>query len=448
MNQLKQFPYHDILVLGLAKSGTAACEILTRNGCIVKANDLNAKSDDPAIIQLKKLGVEVVTGEHPLSLLEGIDVIVKNPGIPYENELIKEALNQKIPVITEIELVQYLTNNQIIGITGSNGKTTTTTLINEMLTNSNQPNKIAGNIGKVAAEVATTLEENETMVVELSSFQLMGTETFHPKIAVLLNLFEAHLDYHHTFENYQHAKAQIFANQDENDFIIYNADDADVNEMVQTAKSMKIPFSTKQQLTNGAWCDDTHIYFKDKKIIELSEIALVGKHNLENILASVAACLLAGGTIQGIKDVLTTFTGVKHRLQFIKNHHNRLFYNDSKATNILATTKAISAFNHPIILLAGGLDRGNGFDELAPYLQSVKALIVFGETAKKLEAIGKQVGIETIIHVETMEQAVANAYEHSKEHDVILLSPACASWDQYRTFEERGDMFIKAVHTL
>ncbi|MFB1051932.1 UDP-N-acetylmuramoyl-L-alanine--D-glutamate ligase [Paraliobacillus sp. JSM ZJ581] len=448
MNQLISFPYQHVLVLGLAKSGTAACEILADNGCLVKANDLNAQLDDPSIIRLKKLGIEVVTGGHPLSLLENIDVIVKNPGIPYENMLVKEALNRNIPVITEIELVQYLTRNQIIGITGSNGKTTTTTLIHEMLTNSQQANKIAGNIGMVAAEVASTLKNKETLVVELSSFQLMGTTTFQPKIAVLLNLFQAHLDYHHTFENYQYAKAQIFSNQDKNDFIIYNADDVNVVEVVQTAKSTRIPFSTKQYLPNGAWCDESYIYFKDQAIIARSEIRLVGKHNLENILASIASCLLAGGTVEGIKQVLTTFTGVKHRLQYIRNYNERLFYNDSKATNIVATSKAISSFNHPVVLLAGGLDRGNSFDELIPYLHAVKTLIVFGETANKIEEAGKKAGINSIIHVETMQQAVEKAYAHSNERDVILLSPACASWDQYRTFEERGDMFVKAVHTL
>ncbi|CQR47791.1 UDP-N-acetylmuramoylalanine--D-glutamate ligase [Paraliobacillus sp. PM-2] len=448
MNKLEQFPYHRVLVLGLAKSGTAACEILASNGCSVKANDLKAQSDDPSIVYLQQLGVEVVTGGHPLSLLENIDVMVKNPGIPYENELIKEAIQRDIPIITEIELVQYTTNNQIIGITGSNGKTTTTTLVHEMLTNSQKPNEIAGNIGRVAAEVASTLNEEETMVVELSSFQLMGTKTFCPKISVLLNLFQAHLDYHHTFENYKNAKAQIFANQDKNDFLVYNADDTDVVELVDSANSTKVPFSIKKKLTNGAWCDEVYIYFKEDPIIKRSEIVLVGKHNLENILAAVAACMIAGGTIQGIQQVLTTFTGVKHRLQYVRNYNERLFYNDSKATNILATTKALASFDRPVVLLAGGLDRGNSFDELIPFFHSVKALILFGETAKKIESSGKKAGVKTIIHVETMEQAVEKAYQQSDEYDVILLSPACASWDQYRTFEERGDMFTKAVHTL
>ncbi len=372
MNDLTGFPYSNVLVLGLAKSGTAACEILVKNGLAVKANDLKAQPSDSNVLQLQHLGVEVVTGEHPLSLLEAIDVIIKNPGITYENELLTEAIRRNIPIITEIELINYLSSNQVIGITGSNGKTTTTTLVNKMLTSSKLPNQIAGNIGTVASKIAASLQENETMVVELSSFQLLGTVTFRPKIAVLLNLFQAHLDYHHTFENYINAKAQIFANQQSTDYLVYNADDQDVVQLTDGSEAIKVPFSTTKQLTNGAWCDEVHIYFKEESIMRIDEIALVGKHNLENILAAVASCMLAGGTITGIKQVLTTFAGVKHRLEYIRTYKGRLFYNDSKATNILATSKALSAFKRPIVLLAGGLDRGNSFDELIPFMRHVK----------------------------------------------------------------------------
>ncbi|WP_117160885.1 UDP-N-acetylmuramoyl-L-alanine--D-glutamate ligase [Paraliobacillus sp. X-1268] len=450
MNKLKNFPYQNVLVLGLAKSGTAACKVLVKNGCTVRANDLKVKeTSDPVIAELNKLGIEVTTGSHPLKLLDEIDVVVKNPGIPYENELLIEAEVKGIPIITEIELIHYLITAPYIGITGSNGKTTTTTLIHEMLEKSNKRSKLAGNIGKVAVEIAENLKEEETMVVELSSFQLMGTQEFQPHIAVMLNLFQAHLDYHKTFHNYKDAKARIFANQTEKDYFVYNAEDGEIATLIDHVVATKVPFSIHEKgLTNGAWCDETYVYFRDKRIIAKENIRLVGDHNLENVLAAVAASMLSGATKEGINEVLTTFPGVKHRTQYVEQINGRLFYNDSKATNILATSKALDSFEQPVILLAGGLDRGNDFDALIPYLTNVKAMILFGETAIKLNETGQQAGIEDIVFADNMAQAVDLAFELSDEKDIILLSPACASWDQYRTFEERGDMFIEAVHTL
>src|SRR5690625_2762689 len=283
--------------------------------------------------------------------------------------------------------------------------------------------------------------------MELSSFQLMGTNKFRPDIAVLLNIYEAHLDYHQTMDNYREAKYNIFKNQSAEDYLVYNAGDPIISEAVLTANAMLIPFSVKRPLREGAWLDEEWIYFREEKILNRGEIVLVGEHNLENILAAVAAAIISGASQNGIKKVLTTFSGVKHRLQFIRNHHGRLFYNDSKATNILATQKALASFKQPVILLAGGLDRGNEFTDLIPYLTWVKMLVAFGETREKLKQTAESADIEVIM-TENIQQAVEEAYKLSEEGDVILLSPACASWDQYRTFEERGDMFIQAVHTL
>ncbi|MDL4841265.1 UDP-N-acetylmuramoyl-L-alanine--D-glutamate ligase [Aquibacillus rhizosphaerae] len=448
MNQLTNFPYQHVLVLGLAKSGTAAAKLLVRSGKRVRVNDLKATSEDSIVKDLQTKDIEVIVGEHPLTVLDGIDILVKNPGIPYYNIVVQEAQKRGIPIITEVELAGQLVSSSLIGITGSNGKTTTTTLIFEMLKHSDQQVKIAGNIGEVATEVAESLQKEETMVIELSSFQLLGVQKFKPKVSVILNLFEAHLDYHETFENYKNAKANIFMNQTESEYLIYNADDPKVVEMIQFARATKVPFSTELKQEAGAWCDQEFVYFKNEKIIALNEIALVGKHNIENVMAAISAALLKGATKKGISQVLTTFTGVKHRLQFVENINGRLFYNDSKATNILATSKALKSFDQSTILLAGGLDRGNDFDELLPYLKNVKAMVVFGETALKLRDIAYKSGIEKVELVDNVKHAAQKAYQLSNKNDVILLSPACASWDQYRTFEERGDMFINAVHTL
>src|SRR5699024_1593633 len=231
-------------------------------------------------------------------------------------------------------------------------------------------------------------------------------QTFKPKIAVLLNIFEAHLDYHKTFENYRKAKSQIFLNQTEEDYLVYNHDEKNDKEIVKHARSTKIPFSLNEKLSNGACVDSYYVYFNNEKIIERRLIRLVGKHNLENILAAICAAKLGGAKNEGIYEVLTTFSGVKHRLQFVDRIQNRLFYNDSKATNILATQQALSAFNQPIILLAGGLDRGNEFTDLIPYLNHVKAMIVFGQTAEKLAQLGKNAGIEQVVTVDDIEAAV------------------------------------------
>lgn len=414
----------------------------------VRVNDKQLSEKSTIVQDLVGLGAEMVLGSHPLSVLEGIEIVVKNPGISYENPVLVEAMKRKIPIVTEIEIAYQLVPELLIGITGSNGKTTTTTLTTSMLQESNRPVKVAGNIGIVATEAAENLAEQEALVLELSSFQLQGTIAFRPNIAVILNVFQAHLDYHKTLENYKQAKFNIFRNQTEEDFLIYNADDDEIEEQVKTARAKLIPFSTTKKLEEGVWTDGTSVYFLDEKVIDLEKIVLVGNHNLENILAAVAAAKLAGATNEGIERVLTTFTGVKHRLQFVDKVHGRLFYNDSKATNMLATEKALAAFKQPTILLAGGLDRGDDLSELIPHFKHVKGLVSFGETKEKLEKVAEEANVPIILNAENVEEAVKVAYEHSEENDVILLSPACASWDQYRTFEERGDMFIQAVHKL
>ncbi|SHF49510.1 UDP-N-acetylmuramoyl-L-alanine--D-glutamate ligase [Ornithinibacillus halophilus] len=448
MTKILDIPYMNILVLGLAKSGTSAAKLLIENGKKIRINDFSSNEDDPVIKELQDLGAEVILGSHPLSVLDNIELVVKNPGIPYDNPIVDEAINQKIPVITEVELAGRINDGKLIGITGSNGKTTTTTLISEMFAKSNLPVQMAGNIGIVATEVARKVTKDDILVMELSSFQLQGIDTFTPNIAVLLNIVEAHLDYHKTLQNYKEAKFNIFKNQTEADYVVYNADDQHISEAIQKAHSQKVPFSTKKKVSEGAWLDEDSIYFRNEKVVYRKDIVLVGDHNLENILASVCAAKLGGASNRGIQKVLNTFSGVKHRLQYVETINGRVFYNDSKATNVLATQKALAAFNQPTILLAGGLDRGNSYDEMIPYLSSVKAIVAFGETADKIKQTALKAGVSIVELAEDVEQATKIAYSLSEVDDVILLSPASASWDQYRSFEERGDMFIQAVHTI
>ncbi|MEK4178802.1 UDP-N-acetylmuramoyl-L-alanine--D-glutamate ligase [Aeribacillus sp. FSL K6-2848] len=440
----------NVLVLGLAKSGLRAAKLLHKLGARVTVNDMKPYEANDDVKELESLGIKLILGEHPEQLLEehNIDIVVKNPGIPYTNPIVQKAASQNIPVITEVELAYQISEAEIIAITGSNGKTTTTTLIYEMLKADGKQPLLAGNIGNVACEVVQEATKEQIVVMEVSSFQLLGTIHFKPSVAVLLNIFNAHLDYHGTRENYMQAKGKIFSNQDDQSVAVINSDDQDVVRLSELSNGKKIYFSTNKEVSNGAYIQNESIWYDGEKIIDIKDIALVGKHNLENILAAICAVKAKNVGNKAIQKVLASFSGVKHRLQYVGEVSGRKFYNDSKATNILATTKALEAFSSPVVLLAGGLDRGNEFDELIPYLKHVKAVITFGQTAPKIKKAAKKAGIELIEHVDNVEQAVFAAFRISDIGDVILLSPACASWDQYKTFEERGDIFINAVHKL
>ncbi|MCM3065484.1 MULTISPECIES: UDP-N-acetylmuramoyl-L-alanine--D-glutamate ligase [Priestia] len=448
MKTIDGYQNKQVLILGLAKSGLAAAKLVKSLGAKVVVNDQKPYDENDAAQELEAIGIKVICGHHPLELLDGVDVIIKNPGIPYSNPLLQEALKRKLSIITEVELAYQVSEAPFIGITGSNGKTTTTTLIYKMLEEDRKNPLIAGNIGTVACEVAQEAKSENVIVTELSSFQLMGIETFKPKISLFLNLFEAHLDYHGTKEEYAQAKANIFKNQTQDDFAVVNMDDAEVRKVSEGIAAQIVPFSVKEEVKDGAYLLNNQLYFCNEAVMNVKDVVLPGKHNLENILAAIAVVKLLGCSNEAIYRVLTTFAGVKHRVQYVTTINKRKFYNDSKATNILATTVALSAFTQPTILLAGGLDRGNEFDELKPSLEHVKAVITFGETAPKIERVAKEAGIQVVKRVDNVKQAVIEAYDCSEEDDVVLLSPACASWDQFKTFEERGDMFIKSVHKL
>ena len=450
MKNVQMYVDQNVLVLGLAKSGLRAAKLLHKLGARVTVNDMKPYEANDDVKELESLGIKLILGEHPEQLLEehNIDIVVKNPGIPYTNPIVQKAASQNIPIITEVELAYQISEAEIIAITGSNGKTTTTTLIYEMLKADGKQPLLAGNIGNVACEVVQEATKEQIVVMEVSSFQLLGTIHFKPSVAVLLNIFNAHLDYHGTRENYMQAKGKIFSNQDDQSVAVINSDDQDVVRLSELSNGKKIYFSTNKEVSNGAYIKNESIWYDGEKIIDIKDIALVGKHNLENILAAICAVKAKNVGNKAIQKVLASFSGVKHRLQYVGEVSGRKFYNDSKATNILATTKALEAFSSPVVLLAGGLDRGNEFDELIPYFKHVKAVITFGQTAPKIKKAAKKAGIELIEHVDNVEQAVFAAFRISDIGDVILLSPACASWDQYKTFEERGDIFINAVHKL
>ena len=449
----KVFEHKRVLVIGLAKSGVAVAKLLLHQGAIVTVNDRIPLEENPDAKSLIEEGIRVLAGSHPVDLLEEhFDFVVKNPGIPYHNCMVEAAIKKGIPVYTEVEIAYQLLEGLLIGITGSNGKTTTTTLASLMLKESFPEREVyaAGNIGIPLSQLAEQSTKEDIYVSELSSFQLMGIDQFKPKIACIVNIFSAHLDYHGSREEYIKAKLQLTKNQTEDDYLVYNADYPELITLIEGhTKATLVPFSRKTVLEYGACVEGDYICFNGEKVIPVSTIQVPGTQNVENVLAAVAISKLAGASNEGIQKAVQNFRGVKHRTQFIKEVNKRRFYNDSKATNIIATQTALRSFtNQSVILIAGGLDRGNGFDELVPDLKDVSGIVLYGETKGKLQEAAKVAGIPVVEVVNTLEEATKKAYAISKEDDIILLSPACASWDQFKSFEIRGDEFIQVVENL
>ena len=448
MKTISKFANKKVLVLGLAKSGESAARLLDKLGAIVTVNDGKPFEENPAAQSLLEEGIKVVTGGHPLELLdEDFEWMVKNPGIPYNNPMVMRALEKQIPVITEVELAYLISDAPIIGITGSNGKTTTTTMIAEVLTAGGQNGLLSGNIGFPASQVAQDAGKTDTLVMELSSFQLMGIEAFHPEIAVITNLMPTHLDYHGSFEEYVAAKWNIQKNMTASDHVVLNFNQDLAKELAKKTAARVIPFSTQEKV-DGAYLDGDVLTFRGEAIMTASELGVPGSHNVENALATIAVAKLRGIDNQVIKETLAHFGGVKHRLQYVGEINQVKFYNDSKSTNILATQKALSGFdNSKIILIAGGLDRGNEFDELVPDIKGLKKMVILGESAERVKRAADQAEV-SYLDASDVRDATRKAFSVAEPGDVVLLSPANASWDMYKNFEVRGDEFLAVFKEL
>lgn len=448
MKNIANFANKKVLVLGLAKSGESAARLLDKLGAIVTVNDGKPFEENPAAQSLLEEGIKVVTGGHPLELLdEDFELMVKNPGIPYDNAMVVRALEKKIPVITEVELAYLISEAPIIGITGSNGKTTTTTMIAQVLTAGGQNGLLSGNIGFPASQVAQTASSKDMLVMELSSFQLMGIEDFHPQIAVITNLMPTHLDYHGSVEEYAAAKWNIQKNMTADDYLVLNFNQDWAKEMASQTQATVVPFSTTEKV-DGAYLEGDVLTFRGEAIMQVAEIGVPGSHNVENALATIAVAKLRGIDNQTIKEVLSAFGGVKHRLQYVGRVNEIAFYNDSKSTNILATQKALSGFdNSKVILIAGGLDRGNEFDELVPDLKGLKKMVILGQSAARVKRAADQAGV-SYLNATDVRDAAHKAFAQADPGDIVLLSPANASWDMYSNFEVRGEEFLAAFEEL
>jgi UDP-N-acetylmuramoylalanine--D-glutamate ligase len=440
-----------VLVVGLGKSGLAAALFLRHRGAQVTVSDIrSADSLAKEIPALLDEGIMVEAGGHGLLTFRRQDLIVVSPGVPLNTPELVQARNLGRPVIGELELAARFLKGKILAITGSNGKTTTTALAGEILKEAGYPTLVAGNIGVAVVGLIDKSADDTWSVLEVSSFQLESTEEFHPKIAVILNITPDHLDRHGTFENYALAKERIFAMQDEHDYLVLNADNPRTAEATPRAHSQVYCFSAKHEVSRGAWAQNGNVLYRSgpetaiETVLPVSKIPLKGEHNVENVLAAVCAARLAGVSASVIARAVENFRAVEHRLEFVATINGVEYYNDSKATNVDATAKAVASFPGGIHLILGGKDKDSDYTTLSPLLRErVRAVYTIGAAASKIESHLR--GVAPIHACTTLANAVSAAASAARPGDVVLLAPACSSFDQFENYEQRGRVFKQLV---
>lgn len=444
----------NILVIGAAVTGIPVVKELVRLGARVTLND-NKKVDElkNIISELEHLPVRLVAGGHPDELADQCDFIVVSPGVPLELSLVKRAKNLGKEVISEIELSFRLVNTPIAAITGTNGKTTTTALLGEIMKASGRHTYVTGNIGRAMILEVENAKPEDIFVLEVSSFQLESTVEFKPKVSAVLNITPDHLNRHKTMENYIAAKSNVFINQDANDYTILNADDPETAKLSKRAKSRVLFFSRKKELDEGAFIEEDHIVIKlggkRDKIIHRDKVYIPGNHNLENALAAALMAYCLGVEPAVIAETLQSFRGVEHRIEFVEEIDGVIYYNDSKGTNTDASIKAVEAMSRPTVIIAGGYDKGGEFDDFIRAFDSkIKHMVLIGKTADKLEKTAYEHGFRSTHRVQDLQAAVRKCHELAEPGDAVLLSPACASWDMFSNYEERGRLFKEYVREL
>ncbi len=447
-----------VIVVGLAKSGLSAAMLLKRLGASVIVSDTKKEEEvTEAIKELREAGeFQFSLGKNPDDLVEGADLIVVSPGVPTDSPFIIKALNSGIEVISEVELAYRYCKAPIIAITGTNGKTTTTALVGEILKASGRRTHVVGNIGVPFTALVEEMAEEDVTVAEVSSFQLETIANFKPKVSMVLNLSEDHLNRHKTMENYIAAKARIFENQDSNDYLILNGDDPLLSTMDEDTDAQVFYFSRKKLLSRGAWVEDDQIVMDlgnltggKVGICRIDQVFIPGAHNLENSLAGVLAAGIMGVSPKVIATVLSEFPGVEHRIEKVTVIDGVTFFNDSKGTNPDSSIKAIQAMIGPTVLIAGGYNKDSSFDDFVDaFGNKIKALVLLGETADIIAKTAMDKGFTCIHRAKSIQEATEKAFALSRPGDNVLLSPACASWDMFRDFEERGRVFKEAVRAL
>lgn len=443
-----------VLVVGIARSGIAVAKFLVDKGTRVVLTDQKTREQLAGNLEdIPGETVEVIAGRYPDFDKKDFDFLVVSPGVPLEVPPVKHAFEIGTPVYSELELAYRFAQSPIVAITGTNGKTTTTTLIGEIFRYSGSKVCVGGNIGLPLVLEVEKYGPEDVIVAEVSSFQLECIDQFKPKVGLVLNITPDHLDRHKTMDNYTAAKARIFENQDSGDFTVLNYDDTGVRALQPKTPGRVIFFSRKHKLEEGIFVEDGQITVKldgkHEKICSAGEVFIKGAHNLENALAAAAVCIVSGVPAGVIGEVLKTFRGVAHRLELVDEINGVKFVNDSKGTNPDASIKALEAYDEPIVLLAGGRNKGSDFTEFARKVKdNVRCLVVLGECRKELKEAVEKTGFNNILEAETFDQAVKVAAGEARPGEVVLLSPACASWDMFKDFEERGESFRNVVISL
>lgn len=430
----------------MARSGYEAAKILAPDNEIFLTD---MKEQNQAFIaELEQLGVTFQMKEDPTDDLdESYDVVIKNPGIKYNHPTVLKARELNISVVNEVEVAfHYLKPNvNLIGVTGSNGKTTTVTLIHKMLEQNGKKAFLGGNIGLPFCHFVKDVQENDFVVLEISDHQLCDMYEFKTNVSVLTNIYPVHLDFHDSFERYKMIKKRIFNHHTKTDIAILNKDNEEGYLLTKDIASQKYYFSKKEK--EQIYIEKEAIYYQNEFIINLADIKLKGEHNYENIMAAIGVVKIYGVKNESIISVLKEFGGVEHRIEYVTTMKGVSFYNDSKATNCESTKIALASFHQPTILILGGLDRGHSFEDLKDSLQNVKLIACYGETKERIKEFANKYHIEVTVS-EDLETSTKKAFLNAQSGDVVLLSPACASWDQYESFEVRGNEFKRVVAQL
>lgn len=450
-----EFSGKKALVCGLARSGKSAALLLKQLGANVTLQDIKEREkikDD--LTMLEREGITLYLGKNPDEILEDQDFVVVSPGIPCDLPFFKLATDMHIPIFGEVELAFRLCKANVVAITGTNGKTTVTTLAGQIFKKHRATNEVVGNIGIPFTEKVLDLKEEDYAVVETSSFQLETIRQFKPKISAVLNITPDHLDRHKTFENYIATKERIFENQDENDFVVLNYDDSNCRKMKEKTKGNVIFFSRKEKLSEGIFLQSNYIVVKEKdkeeiKMVNTKDLKVLGGHNIENVMAAIGLALCANIPYDTIRNAVVEFKSLDHRIEYVTTIEDIEFYNDSKGTNVDCAIKSVEAMRRPIILIGGGYDKGSDFsDWVKTFENRVKHIIVLGESADKIIETCKRYNFHDHYKVNSLKDAVELAFSQAEKGDCILLSPACASWDMFDDYEQRGNMFKEFVLNL
>lgn len=437
-----------VLVVGMGRTGKALCDFLLEKGAKIMLSEINERVEIPEEIRDRAIHIEL--GRHTVHTFEKADLIVVSPGIPIHIEPILKAKKKGVRVIAEIELAFLELRGKIVGITGSNGKSTTVSLTHKIISDSGRRAYLCGNIGNPFISFVKNSRDEDIYVVELSSFQLEGIEKFRPKISSILNITPDHLDRHKEFNEYVKAKKRVFINQYEEDFAVINLDDPVCSEFKKEIKARLYFFSRKRELERGAFVREGKIYYKDEeesKIMEVEKIPLIGVHNLENVLASITISVLSGVEKSGIERSVMEFRGLEHRMEYAGRVGNVVFYNDSKATNVDASLKSIQSFVGDIIVIMGGRDKGGDFSILKDEIKKrVRGIVLIGEAKSKIKKALSD--ICEMKEAKDMESAVKFAFEMAQPSGIVILAPGCASFDMFENFEHRGRVFKEEILKL